>query len=363
MAQVGSENRPLTSIRGFAALYVVGFHLNDWVDHGVGILPHGVFAYGHGAVDIFFVLSGFILATVYGGMDLDQSGNFYLKRILRLYPLHMAIMVFLAVAVIAAPLLHAPLGSDEIHLWHAFPYVLLLIHSFTPHEIGWNNPAWSVSVELLCYALFPAIVVVLRRLPASVLIVLTAVAAIAQVWLLATAYDISVGIPAILRGLVGFNFGVLLRLVLRLERPPSPRAASLIEIAAVIALVAAPAFGAYNAIPLAAAALIAILLYDRGIVSRFLRRTVPFWLGSVSFSIYLLHHPIIQVMTKIIPLRRVPLPMPLAGWVYAAGMVALILAVSHYTYIWIEQPGRHLVRTSHALLFRWRSRKMAIKPG
>jgi peptidoglycan/LPS O-acetylase OafA/YrhL len=349
------ENKPLTSIRGIAALYVVCYHLNDWVAPDTDILPRAVFGYGFSAVDIFFILSGFILASVYRDMALRQTGQFLLKRGLRLYPLHVCIMLFLAVAILVAPALHVNMHSDEFHSWHDYPYVFFLVQPFTPFEGGWNNPSWSIGIELLCYVLFPVAIIMLRNGPRLLLATLALGLAVGQAYVLIQAFDSISGLPAIMRGLFGFFLGVTLRLLLESVPRPSPRQASIIEIAASVAIVAAAGLSAPNVIPLASAVLIGVLLFEQGVVARVLSTRVFLWLGHISFSIYMLHDPIVRITGKLLPLHRVPLPMPLAGWVYAAGILTIILIVSTFTYRWIEQPGRHLVHRPRASFTRWRT--------
>lgn len=342
------ENRPLTSVRGIAAVYVVCYHMNAWIRPD--LVPRSVFGYGYSAVDVFFVLSGFILATVYGRIALDDFSQFMVKRVLRLYPLHLAIMLFLAVAIAGAPLIHINMHSDQFHAWHAFPYVLLLIQPFTSAQGGWNNPSWSIGIELLCYVLFPFVIVALRRVPLAYVFCVAVCLATLQALLLRTAFDATSGSDAIFRGLLGFFFGVTFRLSINTFQGLSSRRASVLSLAAIAGIVAAATFGAHNLIPLAATVLVGVLLFERGVVARALSTRIPLWLGHISFSVYLLHDPVIVVMGKLMPLRRVPLPMPFAGWVYATVILAIIMTVGTFTYRWIEQPGRHLWRSRYAPL-------------
>ncbi|OYV40471.1 MAG: hypothetical protein B7Z81_02040, partial [Acidocella sp. 20-61-6] len=125
---------------------------------------------GFAGVDIFFVLSGFILTAVYLELKLAGLRDFALRRILRIYPLHLAVLV-----VIMA------LGSVSIAWqfnavwWRNLPAVALLLQPYLGLDRDlWNSPSWSAGVELSCYLLFPLALVLLRRLPVVALLLLVA---------------------------------------------------------------------------------------------------------------------------------------------------------------------------------------------
>ena len=87
-----TEIKPLTSLRGLFALWVLAFHLGIWSPlPGWNHLP--VVSRGYLAVDFFFVLSGFILARAHGSnfqarLSLADYRDFVVKRAGRLFPLH-----------------------------------------------------------------------------------------------------------------------------------------------------------------------------------------------------------------------------------------------------------------------------------
>jgi len=107
-AKAPSEILPLTSIRGVAALWVVFGHLIGPISRVLynSSPPAGRLStnLAHGdqfAVDIFFVLSGYIMIVAYG-TRVDAS-KFYLHRFARVFPLH---IIVLAVAITGFYLLH-----------------------------------------------------------------------------------------------------------------------------------------------------------------------------------------------------------------------------------------------------------------
>src|ERR1039458_4042522 len=83
----------LTSLRFFAAFAVVVYHMRDYSLAG---LRGGPLEKARLAVDLFFVLSGFILAHVYGAAFTEKRSSlraFFVARLARIYPAHLAMMI------------------------------------------------------------------------------------------------------------------------------------------------------------------------------------------------------------------------------------------------------------------------------
>lgn len=118
--------RVLTSLRFFAALWVVLFHY--WPDlTGVSTLPSFI-AKGYLGVELFFILSGFILCHVYRSAVEEgrfEYGGFLWARLARIYPVHLVTLVGMgAMAIIAGQL---GLGVDaNILSWSSLPANLTL---------------------------------------------------------------------------------------------------------------------------------------------------------------------------------------------------------------------------------------------
>ena len=84
------EIRALTGLRGIAALYVVFFHANGL--HAFPSVVRPFVSHGYMAVDLFFILSGFVMAMTYGGLfengfNFNNFKTFLLLRLARIYPL------------------------------------------------------------------------------------------------------------------------------------------------------------------------------------------------------------------------------------------------------------------------------------
>jgi peptidoglycan/LPS O-acetylase OafA/YrhL len=327
---MSGEIAPLTAIRGFAALWVVGHHVAaSWYPGSMGPLPT-LFLTGYAAVDTFFVLSGFILATVYQGLTASGTPLFFLRRLCRIYPLHLSIMAALAVAAVAAPLF----GGSSSRPWAQFVWVSLMLQPYLLPESTWNPPSWSVGVELLCYALFPPALWLIRRWPVLLLAALAPLLAAAEFRVLETQGGAVVGAGAILRGLTGFSLGVTLGCLAKRVPPMPERLASLWQLASLAGIGAAIAQGWSAPAGPFSGLLILCLASDTGIIARLLRTGWCVRLGTISYSIYLLHAPLLAAFGKLS-----------ATWNDAGRVttfLVLLLAASELSYRLVEVPGRRL---------------------
>jgi peptidoglycan/LPS O-acetylase OafA/YrhL len=336
-----SENKPLTAIRGFAALWVVGHHLDTSWDFPVRPRVHAALLMGHVAVDVFFVLSGFILTLVYRDLTGAGCGTFALRRICRIYPLHLCIMAALGLAALCTEWSAPPGGST--HPWKSFGPVLLLVQPYLDIATPWNPPSWSLGVELLCYVLFPLVNAALRPAGRSWLLAAVAVLAAAEAMVL-RHYDGGVtGQGAVLRALAGFLLGCALgRLFLR-DRVTFARHAAALQAAALAGLAVTVLVGDATSVVLAAAVLITAIASATGAVARRLSASFCVWLGQVSYSIYLLHAPLFGLFGKLTPIRAA-LAMPSLRFAVGGLFLAVLLALSALTNRLIEQPFRRLPR-------------------
>jgi peptidoglycan/LPS O-acetylase OafA/YrhL len=329
MSQSGQrENLPLTALRGLASAWVVAHHVQPTWFPGA---PEGVASVlwlGQTAVDIFFVLSGFILACVYGRLPLNRAPVFWLRRVCRIYPLHLVVLATFGGMTLAAVLLHR---SGYTHDWRSFWVEALLLHPFLPGSTPWNPPTWSLGIEMLCYALFPFVVRLFARAGFWMIAAIAVGLAAAEFYVLPNYGGTTSGQGAVLRGLAGFHLGMALGFLSPWLRPAFAAPASL---AATAGLAAGIALVSPVAVVLSAAVLIIALSPEQGPVARLLSTHGAVWLGHVSFSIYLLHAPLFNLVQR--------LPLPGGHWSHLAVLVAVLLPLSDITYRWIERPGRRI---------------------
>ena len=280
------EIAPLTSIRGVAALWVVAFHLFKNLSHHGIALTAGTVAWralsaGQFAVDVFFVLSGFIIAQTYPSLTVGGIPEFLFKRFVRVYPLHLVVLGLMVPCVFIMGLLGRSPVDPDYFAYSALPYHFTMTFAWFGHPIGWNAPAWSVSIELLAYAVFPGLLMFAKRLPAPARIVLATLCVAASIAILRSAGFENTGLGAIGRGLLGFTTGVLMQ-----SLAPSGFAVPFVPTAALAALVALATVSDDSIVlaPLAAAILIPALAgRGRDPVLIALSTPAALWLGQISY--------------------------------------------------------------------------------
>jgi len=345
-----SEVRSLTGLRGIAALWVVLFHYFTPVFLATPLLC--ILGHGYLAVDLFFVLSGFVLCLNYSayfvnGVTGQQYWNFLSRRIARIYPLYLATLVVAAILV----------TRRLLQFWGTHFSVTLLANVFLVQNLGfWQSvdiPAWSVSVEWISYLIFPALMfcIYLRHAAVSwaalILSIVTIVAL--YTWNLShggwpKAFDITVGPASIARGLTEFTLGVLSYRALttpfgqRLSRHPWAVNGITFVLLILLAMRGSDIFVVFL-YPF----FILSLLKGSALVSRILGSVMLEYLGLISFSVYLVH----------------TLLNPLLGWIdewirghgrshahsFAVAMtLPVLLLLSSLTYYSIEVPPRRYLR-------------------
>lgn len=353
-------------LRGLAALLVVFYHVAAFEYWDTTLGQYGAFRNGWLAVDIFFVLSGFVMYHVYGDKVSTRTAvTFAIRRFGRLYPLHFVTLVaFVGVsfAIRLAIRLHwsATLGSglDTRFLW--FSPRELVSHVFLAHSLGVNDrltlnvPSWSISVEFWTYLVF-----FLTLLASSgarrILSWLTIVALSFAVLLLQTRYKDLEGLHhdyGIFRCWFGFFLGALL-VPLRQHLAPPATATKATAGRNWIAVAQVPVFvavclavifahrwpGATFYYPLGFAALVFLLAQDEGPVANLLKSKLCAYLGKISYSVYLTHFTLFTVFGAIANGQ--------AGrkaiWLTPLYVVSVI-AVSDLTYRYIEVPWREKFR-------------------
>jgi peptidoglycan/LPS O-acetylase OafA/YrhL len=329
------EIKPLTALRGIFALWVVGYHL-----HALRFAPtpdpFGVLGRGYLAVDFFFLLSGFVLAGAYGTrlFSVQDYCRYVVKRAGRMFPLHVLILSVIAgVAIIHDAPYCVSQFVQEALLLHRWPLMPAPVHAI-------NGPAWSISTEWLTNLLLPVLAILAlptgRWRPLGSL----AVAGALIVAIGATnqgSLDIaSANSPApFLRCLSEFTIGMLLfRWRSLADHLTGWRSA-----AVCLATVAALFTGVSDVLlVMLLAATIMALSNATGVVSRALSWRYLHGLGTISFSVYLIHEPVLFTVRHFAQM----LPFDPAGQTLAFvfATVGATLVVSFLTYVAIEQPAR-----------------------
>lgn len=337
-APLRHQNRALTAIRGIAALWVVGLHLQ----FGLSLLgyPGGgaIFKPGYLAVDIFFILSGFVITAVHRDLTTVADGmDFLIRRVFRLYPLHLFVLALLLGLWLREVILTG--SHDPSQRLGDLPIVALLLQPYVIHGLTWNTVSWSIGVEILCYLLFPFALRLLRPRPLAGTLLLLAAACL---WERHAHSEMVWGWPAIQRGLAGFALGMLLQQTSLLLPRPSDRTADLLGMLACAGMVLALAMHAPQDVPLWAALLIFTLAAEGGRLSRALGAAPLHGLGQISFSLYLLHPTLASLAFALAPPAALHLGAVASPLVWSALLLAVLLVLATLTWTFVEEPARRL---------------------
>ncbi len=356
--------RSLTSLRFFAALWVVIYHYWPnlqptrpvFVDKGVL------------GVDLFFILSGFILSHVYldkvRGHSFDY-GAFLWARLARIYPLHIALIAGLIALLTGLSLIGLHAGA-QVLIWSSLPAQLTLTQAWgLGTQGGWNYPSWSISAEGFAYLVFPVFAYAACRLwhrPR-----LAAGLAAGLVMLAYALFPLIAGFPLVhastqwgaLRIVPGFALGCALWLVFHAELIRSRATALGLAGLSAAALVASIGLGAPDFVSvLACGGLVLGLGAAARQGSRALSHPLLVHLGEASFALYMVSIPLQLVVTT--GLQKVhmidPAHMPLGVWLL---MVAATVPAGLLFHHAIERPARTWMRKAR---FGKRTPKLVLEP-
>ncbi len=298
-------------------------------------------------VDLFFLISGYVIARVYAGRvgDVSHILRFFQRRIGRLVPLHWLTLVlsmglWAGILALTRSAGHVPNFSVACTVQTA-----LLIHGWAScsHEILFNGVTWSISVEMALYVMFPAIVLIANRwrmlLPALTIGFLLWAATVARSYGLA-AQDWT-NVPAVLRALPTFLVGASLHFWGgKLKILPAP---AVLLLPGLVALLIAIFTGASWPVQLTLVYCVGTLTVAadlRGGPGKWVGKVAP--LGQLTYSIYMWHSIFILVIVnivgdKILHLNFWPM-LALCGLCYG-----LIGFGSYLSLILIETPARRWV--------------------
>ena len=341
----------LTGVRFLAALSVALYHLSSDVVASLGISPRHFYENSGDPVELFFILSGFILTYTHpevNGAEAPAIRQFYFSRFAKIYP------IYLLGWIVFAPLVYANLVSLHGHTAGSYARLafygvvsLTLLQAWTPATANaWNTPGWSLSAEAVFYASFPFVFTYLKNRRVGVLLSL-----IAACWLISVIPTFTLSfLPPSLQGerwpreLV--NFVPALRIgefiagicMARLYLGRGTEKKFPFDIAALGALAAAAAVivvanHLYAKVLLFPAFM--LLLYclarGKGPLSGVLGSKPMVLLGEASFAFYILHVPLFRYAKLLFPSVSTSVA-PFLGFLVG------LTAVSILSFLWIEKP-------------------------
>jgi peptidoglycan/LPS O-acetylase OafA/YrhL len=351
----------LDSWRGICAILVVVFHFTT--DMPSSLETSAFIRNGYLFVDFFFVLSGFVLCHSYRGKitSLADFGRFVLRRFGRVWPLHAVVLAGLVAATAWITYLPHPDGlslswkSTGYSINALLPSVLLL-NAMNLQGTVWNGPAWSIGAEFYVYLLFALLVIVTsRRLVLPSLCLSLAALALVYRWapdLMNTTWDYG-----IIRCIAGFFGGVVAYHVYEFTRARNPLRATLLELAAVVAVALFVTYAGEDAdhgspitlaAPLVFGAAVIVFAGEHGFLSLMLHARPFRALGRYSFSIYMIHMPMLVMLCYgawSAGLYTKAFPGPAQPWMGSVDLVLIefvlaVVLVAAASYRFIELPSR-----------------------
>jgi len=323
----------LTGVRGVAACVVAVFHMNywfytgGWSPDGPGTVLATVFRTGYLGVDLFFALSGYVIAGAYLEAFRRPSrgayAHFMIRRFARIWPLHVATLLL----YIGAPACRAP-GDLAGNLLMVQAWGLI-------GHVTCNEPSWSISGEWFAYLAFPGLAWLLLRSERRWAALALAALGLGGLGLLAwlggsNSLDVTFSLGFV-RAACGFTIGAAL---CRSFADVKPHLAfdgcGILVIAAVggLAMAGAPDLlvaGLFGP-------LVLCIALAAGPLRAILGAAPVVWLGEISYSLYLWHHFLIDHLKGLGGAIATPAAVGLA--------LCLIVGVAALSRRWIEQPAR-----------------------
>jgi peptidoglycan/LPS O-acetylase OafA/YrhL len=366
------EIKALSGLRIVAAVWVVLFHFRPLLEQaapGFRTALAPVLDCGAQGVDLFFILSGFVLTWNY----LDRMGesfswratmHFLWLRLSRVWPVYLVTM-HLAVLWIIFTLNVGHVPSEAAQTLTAMNYIkqfLLVQLWFSPYFDGtsWDGPAWSISAEWLAYLLFGALVLVIFRVARATrargLIYLALAALLPNlVLLMATGlfYTPWSWLPRII---MQFTAGALVcAAVRRLE--PSDRARKVAGVAALLIgaavigilylLAAYPIPTIYDSAGLVDVLFVPLVLtlaIGVGTLPALLSLRPIVYFGYLSFSLYMVHELVHTTWNWMVMQFGFQLGSDMAGKAVLVGLIASAFAGAALLYHFVEEPARKWMR-------------------
>jgi peptidoglycan/LPS O-acetylase OafA/YrhL len=346
-ATSGNRIDSLDGLRGLAALIVVFTHSAGafWQDKFVRASLHhspaAALLNGDGAVNLFFVLSGYVLAnSLARGSGTFDVGLFYVRRVFRIYPAYIAALLFAWLAFFAyGELAELPrpsswiLKARAVHLTGAqlFQSALFPSSAFGSMPVG-----WTLGIEMIYSLLLPVMYWTARRTHWGIVIV-------------ASLYALSGGQGGHPVQWYGFDFAVGIALYLERDRLanlaariPQPAMFALIALGAIVFTYPEYAILGFRhpratvAIYVVGSALLIFGALHSKPFERLLSSKPLRALGRISYGVYLLH---ITLISLLLPMA-LSQPNAVVQWLGFAFPLTLVTICTAWIFErWVEVPG------------------------
>lgn len=334
----------LESLRGVAALLVTIYHANFIKD--LYLTENNFFRHGYLMVDLFFVLSGFVISYNYAHrfFDFDSLFAFQKRRFFRLYPLHfVTLMIFIIIGWVKDPV-SGGLTESGYKIFHN----IFLTQSLFLKNDSFNHVSWSISTEFYTYLIYGLLILSFKDRGFFHRMVVGLVIALGLSLYFLDAGQATTGL-ALIRCLYSFLLGSS---IWHFCQHQTKRLPQWMVGSVVIGSVVCVCFGGLipdQLFPLLFAALVYSLVWmPEGRLKKIMVQPTLVWLGTLSYSVYMWHYLVWWLM------RNVSLRMPFMevftneygkkllvlsqfqGSLYILLGLAIILMISFLSYNFIE---------------------------
>ena len=359
----------LTALRGIAALLVAVFHFEMAIARFVPAAQTMFFEKCYLMVDLFFIMSGFIMIHVYSNhfknnIQAKSLKNFLVARFARIYPLHLFSLLLLVIIVRWV----TDWGNPPIIFEQPSDILpnIFLLQSFGFTKIySWNIPSWSISAEWAAYLLFPVIALSIHKkktVSVILLIILVVAAYYSIMYLLPRKNPINPLIPVphnlnttfdygYLRGIAGFTAGILVYLVYELRAVRKAFSSDVVSVLIILAITISMHFSLNDGITvLLFAMLVLSFTANNGRIANFCNRKILQFLGDISYSVYLMQIFLQEPFSHSIYLpgitgigrgkQNIDFS---SGILYCIAYLILLVLLSYITYQWVERPSRRFI--------------------
>jgi peptidoglycan/LPS O-acetylase OafA/YrhL len=321
----------LDVLRFLAASFILLFHYGSTAPVDLATL-FPIFKQGWLATDFFLFLSGYILSRAYGQRLVTshmRRTHFFLRRFARLWPSHILVLLAFGAFVMASTAAgFAPNHAEKYGAADFFAQAFLVHGWGMMHAESWNTPTWTLSVLLVCYALFSVYIPYVYKRGLPVMIGLSVIVLLAAHGLaLGLANHAFVDLPfswALLRAIPLFLLGNLIeRMTAGLRVPKTVFWITLFGALAVISgLCLLPRNAVIDSLILVL--LGSVLAVSGGVT--FHENIVTHRMGRASFALFLTHSLVGAVWFGISPklIAHFALNAPMQWVLWGAGVLAAV---------------------------------------
>ena len=344
----------LTGVRALAALWVMMYHFS-YIPFGALHLLENVPAVNAGylGVDLFFILSGFIITHTHrrdaGSLMRRAVLGFYVRRLARLYPVHLLMLVALLVILWLGHIFGVAANRPEAFRPIDFFYNVILVQAWgVGTDLSWNFPAWSISCEWFAYLAFPLLAFGLTRITAPRAAIRWLAVTIAAFVLAYWLFDFDLGESmngsrALARIAFEFTAGALCCRLTELTNLRTLPWTLLVLAATAVAVALSNTPARDLAIIGVSGVVIVAGRYGDNLVARFLALPLLVYLGEISYSLYMVHVPIRMTLGKFAEHAIDRLGPGFEECLAAAAFCLITVAIAAAVYHLVEVPARRWV--------------------